>query len=93
MCWASQGAQWVKNPLAMQEKSRRHGFDPWKGKIPAPTPAPPPNPRPRPRRRAWQPTPIFLLENPMDRRPLLATWGHKEFDMTEMTECTVYEVQ
>ena len=46
-----------------------------------------------PQRRAWQPTPIFLLENPMDRRPLLTTWGHKEFDMTEMTECTVYEVQ
>ena len=42
MCWASQGAQWVKNPFAMQEKSRRHGFNPWKGKIPAPPPAAPP---------------------------------------------------
>ena len=33
--------------------SRRTGFDPWVRKIPW--------------RRAWQPTPVFLLENPMDR--------------------------
>jgi len=31
----------------------RPEFDPWVGKIPW--------------RRAWQPTPVFLLENPMDR--------------------------
>ena len=29
--WASQVAQWVKNPPAMQEM---HEFDPWVGKIP-----------------------------------------------------------
>ena len=31
----------------------RAGFNPWVGKTPW--------------RRAWQPTPVFLLENPMDR--------------------------
>ena len=34
-------------------KERRLGFDYWVGKIPW--------------RRAWQSTPVFLLENPMDR--------------------------
>ena len=40
--WASQVAQWWKNLPAI----RRHGFNPWVGKIPW--------------RRKWQPTPIFL---------------------------------
>ena len=38
---------------------KRYGFDPWIGKIPW--------------RRAWQPTPLFLLENPMDRGAWWAT--------------------
>ena len=33
----------------------RRGLDPWDGKIPW--------------RRAWQPTPVFLLENPVDKEP------------------------
>ena len=41
----------VKSLPAMKE--RRLGFDYWVGKIPW--------------RRAWQSTPVFLLENPMDK--------------------------
>ena len=44
-------------PICLQ--CRRLGFDPWVGKIPW--------------RREWQPTPVFLLENPMDRRAWQAT--------------------
>ena len=56
--WASWVAWWVKNPPAMQE-CRRRGFNPWIGKIP--------------RRRARQPTPVFLPENPMGRGAWQAT--------------------
>ena len=39
----------------MQEMLEMHvSFNPWVGKIPC--------------RREWQPTPVFLPENPMDRR-------------------------
>ena len=44
--------QEVKNLPAMQE-TQRGKFNPWVKKIP--------------RRRKWQPTPVFLLGNPMDR--------------------------
>ena len=49
----------------------RPGFDPWVGKIPL--------------RGAWQPTPVFLLENPHEQRSLVgySPWGRKESDMTE----------
>ena len=42
-----------KEPACQYRRCNRQGFDPWVGKIPW--------------RRAWQPTPIFLLENLMDR--------------------------
>ena len=50
---------------------RRHGFNPWVGKIPW--------------SRKWQPIPVFLPENPMDRRVWWSTvqQGHKESDTTE----------
>ena len=49
---------------------RGPGFDPWVGKIPW--------------RRAWQPTLVFLLENPMDRGALWATvHGVAELETTE----------
>ena len=41
------------------KRCKRHGFDPWVRKIPW--------------WRAWQPTPVFLLENPMDRGAWRAT--------------------
>ena len=49
----------------------RPGFNPWITKIPW--------------RRAWQPTPVFLLENPHGQRSLdgYTPWGCKESDTTE----------
>ena len=43
-----------KEPTCQCRRWRRCRFDPWVGKIPW--------------RRAWQPTPVSCLENPMDRR-------------------------
>ena len=40
-----------------------------------------------------KPLQYSCLENLTGRRALLATWGLKEFDVTEMTEYTVSEVQ
>ena len=50
---------------------RRHGFDPWVGKIPW--------------RRAWQPTPVFLPgESHGQRSPVgYSPRGHKESDTTK----------
>ena len=59
--WAFLVSQMVKNSPAMQETWVRDpgsipGFDPWVGKIPW--------------RRAWQPTPVFLLgESPWTTEP------------------------
>ena len=49
-------------------------FDPWVGKIPW--------------RKAWQPTPVFLLGKSYGQRSLVgySPWGHKESYMTEVTE-------
>ena len=44
--WASQVLLVVKNLSANARVGKRHGFDPWVGKIPW--------------RRAWKPTPVFL---------------------------------
>ena len=37
--------------------------------------------------RSWQPTPVFLPEEPIQKRSLVgySPWGHKESDMTEAT--------
>ena len=48
----------VKNPSA-NARDVRFEFNPWVGKIPW--------------RRDWQPTPVFLPENPMDRGAWRAT--------------------
>ena len=47
-------------------RHKRHGFDPWVGKIPW--------------RRAWQLTPVFLPEKPYGQRNLVdyCPGGHKE---------------
>ena len=49
--------------------SKRHGFDPWVGKIPW--------------RRTWQPTPVFLPGKSHGRRSLVgySPCGHKESDL------------
>ena len=60
-------------PACQCRRHKRHGFDPWVGKIP--------------RRRAWQPTPVFLPGEPHGQRSLVGyrTWGRKESDTTEAT--------
>ena len=45
-----------KEPTCQCKRYKRFGFNPWVRKMPW--------------RRAWQPTLVFLLENPMDR----GTW-------------------
>ena len=58
-------------PLAKWEMCRTPGFDPWVGKIPW--------------RRAWQPTPLFLLGKSHGQRSLVGydPWGCKESDTTK----------
>ena len=61
--------------LACQyRRHKRHGFNPWVGKIPW--------------RRAWQPTPVFLPGESHGQRNLVgySPQGHKESDMTEATQ-------
>ena len=51
-------------------RRKRHGFDPWVGKIPW--------------RRAWQPTPVFLPGESQAQRRLAgySPWGRKQSDPT-----------
>ena len=65
------GGSVIKNPTAMQEMQEMH---PWIRKIPW--------------RRAWQPTSVFLPGESHGQRSLAgySPWGHKELDMTEVTE-------
>ena len=48
-----------KEPACQCRRHKWWGFDPWVGNIPW--------------RKVWQPTPVFLLENPMDRGAWRAT--------------------
>ena len=48
-----------KEPTCQCRRHKRHRFDPWVGKIPW--------------RRAWQPTPVFLAGEPMERGAWRAT--------------------
>ena len=61
--WASLVAQWVKEHAWQCGRPRRHGFDPWVGKIPW--------------RRAWQPTLVFLPGEAHGQRSLAgySPWG------------------
>ena len=70
---ASQVVLVVKNSPANADRRKRHGFDPWMGKIPW--------------RRAWQPTVVFLPGEFHGQRSLVghSPWGCKESDMTEVT--------
>ena len=65
------GLSWWLRQQRIHLQCRRPGFDPWIEKIPW--------------RRAWQPTPVFLPENPSGQRSLAgcSSWGRKELHMTE----------
>ena len=67
----------VKNLPANAGDVKRHGFDPWVGKIPW--------------RRAQQPTAVLLPGESHGQRSLVgySPRGHKESDMTKATEHTV----
>ena len=60
-----------EEPVCQCRRHKRWGFGAWVGKIPW--------------RRAWQPTPVFLPGDPMDRGAWQgrAPGGHKELDMAE----------
>ena len=65
-----------KEPACCWRRLKRHGFDPWVGKIPW--------------RRARQPTPVFLPGEPHGQRSLAgySPWGREESDTTEVTAHT-----
>ena len=58
-------------PTCQCRRCRRHGFDPWVGKIPW--------------RRKWQPIPVFLPGESKGQRSLVgySPWGHSQTDTTE----------
>jgi len=62
-----------KAPTCPCRRHKRHGFDPWVGKICW--------------RRARQPTPVFFPGECHGQGNLMgcSLWGHKESDMTEAT--------
>ena len=67
----NKGLHWWLSGKESACQNRRHGFDPWVGKIPW--------------RKKWQPTPVFLPEKSQGQRNLAGyrPWGHKESDRTE----------
>ena len=66
----------VKN-LPANAGCKRHGFDPWVGKILW--------------RKVWQPTPVFLPGESYGQRRLVSysPWDHKESDVNEVTYHTL----
>ena len=61
----------IKNPPANAGDTRKHGFDPWVGKIPW--------------SKKQQPTPVVVPRNFHGQRILMnySPWSCKELDMTE----------
>ena len=61
----------AKESTCSCRRYKRHGFDPWVGKIPW--------------RREWQSTPVFLPEESHGQRSLAgySPWSPKEVNMTE----------
>ena len=70
-CQGSPSGPSGKEPDCQCRRHKRHGFDPWVGKIPW--------------KRAWQPTPVFLFGESHGQRRLVgySSWGLKESDMTK----------
>ena len=60
-----------KDPACQCRRRKRHGLDPWVGKVRW--------------RRKWQPAPVFLPGKLRGQRSLVSysLWGHKESDTTE----------
>ena len=63
----------VEKNLPANAGDKRHGFDPWVGKIPW--------------RKKWEPTPVFLLGESHRQGSLRSygPWGYKESNTTEVT--------
>jgi len=63
-----------KEPACQRRGCKRHGFDPWVGKIPW--------------RGPWQPTPVFSSGESHGQRSLVgySLRGHEESDTTEAAE-------
>ena len=61
-----------KEPTCQCRRCRRHGFDPWVGKVPW--------------RRKWQPSSVFLPGKYYGQKSLVgySPWGHKELNMMSM---------
>ena len=71
------GGASAKEPACQCRRHKRCGFYPWFGKIPW--------------RRAWQPTPVFLPREPMDRGAWWATiHGVSESDTAEWLSIHVF---
>ena len=66
-----------KEPARQFGRHKRHGFDPWVGKIPL-----------LPWRRKWQPTPVFFPEESHGQRSFMdySPWGHKRVRYDLVTE-------
>ena len=62
-----------KESACQCRKNKRHGFDPWVGKVP--------------QSRKWQPTLLFLSGKFRGQRSLVgySPWGCKEWNMTDHT--------
>ena len=67
-----------KEPACQCRRCKRHGFDPWAGKIPW--------------RKAWQHTPVFLIGESHGQRSLAgySPSDHTELDMTQATQHVFY---
>ena len=62
-----------KEPACHCRRHKKHGFDPWVGKIPW--------------RKAWQPTPVFLPRESHEQKSLVgySPQGSTEIDTTKVT--------
>ena len=69
--WGFSGGSAGKEPACQCRRHRRHGFDPWVGKIPW--------------SRKWQPAPVFLPGKSHGQRSQAgySPWGCRESDTTE----------
>ena len=75
--WGFPGGISGKESVCQCRKHKRHGFNPWIGKIPW--------------RRKWQPAPVFLPGKSQGQGSLVSfsPWGHKESDITECAHTIV----